>query len=892
MPAAVANESALREHLAAWLGGSRRRARAILVHAQPIWSGVPVLTIGDAKVRVVEGVSGLAALAAIRFAEADEFIAILTELTEAQLGTAVVLDAERQKVTDLDEWSAVPALFGARDPLVPRPVRQLGSWVPRLLNAWRRDRGYPQAPGAILSTGHVVRSILITLLGLDRPEDLDFSTALAPLDDAGVRARLRELDSDARSGLIRAAATEVDQHYGMALQAASAPGQVSVVAVGLAVSELWSSGGVAADAATAAARVRAERYLGTAPSTSAAQRYGAAARLITQRWLASGDPHAKDVLDQTEAILHDVEWSEGATRSEFLPAGLRARVSVLATAVESAAADPNVATAHAVDAALAAIDAHGARSMFDRSMPTARMAARLVRWLHTPVPPASGLDSTITAYAEDGAWAERALGDLWDGDTDRTLGAAYRSLAHAVQARRRSEDVTAATQLTGALLAAGTVIPVEDLLARVVVPIAARDRVLLIVLDGMSAPTAVELAAELDALGWTEIVRETDRRRGVALAALPTVTEYSRTSLFAGELLAGNQQIEKARFAGAVGGVVFHKDDLRSDAGHALPPTVADAIADPSRTIIGAVLNTIDDALASADVDALRWSTRSIANLEALLAAAQDAGRVVILTSDHGHVVERGSELRNIPESSARWRTSQSGPPQTNEVLVTGPRVLAPGGQATLAVSDGLRYSSKKAGYHGGAALAELTIPIVVVKPRGADNPNGWVEAPPQEPTWWNEPSRAEPASAANGGSAAKPKLKAVKPVAPAGPTLFDPEPVVDSTSGEATPVGLASRLIASPTYLARRGIAGRHPVDDRVAAAVTAALIAGGGRAHQDTLASQAGVAAHAFSGLLAALRRVLNVDGYPVIDIDADRVTVTLDVQLLRDQFELGSS
>ena len=44
------------------------------------------------------------------------------------------------------------------------------------------------------------------------------------------------------------------------------------------------------------------------------------------------------------------------------------------------------------------------------------------------------------------------------------------------------------------------------------------------------------------------------------------------------------------------------------------------------------------------------------------------------------------------------------------------------------------------------------------------------------------------------------------------------------------------------------------------------------------------------AFAGLLATLRRVLNVDGYPVIELDPDGVTVVLDRELLREQFELG--
>lgn len=885
MTAPIATETALREHLAAWLGGTRRRSRTILVRAQPTWSGAPVLEFGDARVRVVEGISGLAALDAMRSAGEGEFVAVLTALTEAELGTAVVLDAEKQKVTDLDEWNIVPALFGVRD-AAARPVRDLGPWVPRLLTSLRRDRGYAPAPGGVLSADHVVRSILVALLGLDRLDALESSTALAPLDDLGVRVRLTDLDEDARAGLIRAVAAHVDPHLAMALRAASAPGRISAIAVGLVVGELWAAGSVAPDATVAAARVRAEQHVGTAPSAAAAQRYGASAKLITQRWLADGDPHAREVLEQAEALCGDLGWGEGAASSDFLPAGLRARVAEFATAIEAAAAAPGARASLAVDAALAAIEAHGARATFARSHDTARMAARLVRWLGEVTTPTAGLNAAILAYAADGAWAERALGDIWDGDTDRGLAHAYRALAHAVQHVRREQDAAAAQVLTGALAADGAVLPVESLLSQLVVPLVVRDRVLIIVLDGMSAPTAVELAVELPARGWIELVRESTLRRSTAFAVLPTITEYSRTSLFAGELLAGNQQTEKARFAAAAGGIVFHKDDLRAQAGHALPPAVTDAIADAGRKLVGVVLNTIDDALASADVDALRWTLHSVAHLEAILAAAHDAGRIVILTSDHGHIVERGSDLRSVPQSSARWRDPSTGPASADEILVTGPRVLAPGGSAVLAVSDGLRYASKKAGYHGGASLAELTIPIVVLKPRGAHDPLGWVEAPPQEPTWWNEPARPVAEAASSPPKVVKPRA----PKVPAGSTLFDFEP-----EATATPVpqdgSLAERLIDSATYKARRGIAGRHPVDDALATTIVATLVGGGGRAHRDTLAVNAGIPSATMSGLLAALRRVLNIDGYPVIDIDADGVTVILDVVLLREQFELGS-
>jgi hypothetical protein len=283
----------------------------------------------------------------------------------------------------------------------------------------------------------------------------------------------------------------------------------------------------------------------------------------------------------------------------------------------------------------------------------------------------------------------------------------------------------------------------------------------------------------------------------------------------------------------------------------------------------------------------------SVANLEALLDAAQGAGRVVILTSDHGHIVERGSELKNIPQSPARWRDPATGPLGDGEILVSGPRVLAHGGTAVLAVADSLRYASKKAGYHGGASLAELTIPILVLKPRGSTNPSGWVEAPPQEPTWWNEPTRASVAPPAE--PARSPKQKAPKAVAPTALTLFDAEPAGPSAGPTARPsqpgASMADQLIGSARYIARRGMAGRHPVEDSVTGAVIAALVAGNGRAHRDTVAVAVGVPSGTIAGLLAALRRILNVDGYPVIELDADQVTVTLDERLLREQFEIGA-
>jgi len=76
----------------------------------------------------------------------------------------------------------------------------------------------------------------------------------------------------------------------------------------------------------------------------------------------------------------------------------------------------------------------------------------------------------------------------------------------------------------------------------------------------------------------------------------------------------------------------------------------------------------------------------------------------------------------------------------------------------------------------------------------------------------------------------------------------------------------------------------------DRVAALVSV-LIAGGGRATVETLAARAGVPAHRIDGTITALRKLLQVEGYPVLELDPDGQTVKLDMALLVEQFHLDA-
>ena len=54
------------------------------------------------------------------------------------------------------------------------------------------------------------------------------------------------------------------------------------------------------------------------------------------------------------------------------------------------------------------------------------------------------------------------------------------------------------------------------------------------------------------------------------------------------------------------------------------------------------MVNTIDDALDRSDPGTIVWSDETIVAVRDLLSLAQD--RVVVLISDHGHVVDRGPD--------------------------------------------------------------------------------------------------------------------------------------------------------------------------------------------------------------------------------------------------------
>lgn len=873
---AVGVSEAMLLQKAADLVASKKSERALVLRAKPVWTGGD-LRVGGRVVRVVPGISQLGILDFLTAMAPDEYAIILTDRVRTDLGYAVLSRAYKNDIQMPDEWQAIPRLFEARE--VSRELRRL-DWAATALLDHQPVGGWPKTAEAAVSDAFAIACLLNAALGIDPSTELDATVLMSALGRGEVRGRWASTDPSLRRHLIDWAETALGSSGALALKIAQKTEFVAPLAVSLVLDVLWPDDGSPADEEQVAARVRIERHTGESPVRIDAAK--AAARIAKAMVLRAGVDGGSDfsvALKQAEALLTDIGWVAGAERSALLAPGYRARVRALAHAL-----------VHGGDVEAALVTVHRHR---DHGISTAPdMAVRLHRWLGTDEPTAATLADDLDLHSRDGAWVDAALGAIWRGSDDPAVTSAYATLAAQVAARRAPRDAHAAKRLSQTLsngpasTLGASAIGIERVLGDVVAPW--RDGgVLLVVLDGMSSAIAASVAADVSRMGLVEFVPDTTKRRFSAVAALPSLTNISRTSLFCGRITKGTADDERRGLNAAFpGSLTFHKDGLRAPGGAALPSDVLEAITDDPRAVpvVGVVINAIDDAMHKNDVSDWEWGFDQLAPLRALLEAAINARRTVVITSDHGHVVERSSETLTADGGEARWRPV-GGPVTGREVLVSGPRVVGPSGSAVLLWREDAHFGPRRAGYHGGASLAEITVPVLVFQPATAlaAAAVGWVQAPPQTPDWWNDPVFAAPVS-----PTPKPKTRKKAAQAGFGEGLFSVEEV-SPIPVPAPRSDIVATLFASDPYASQRAMAGRRALPEDQVETFIRAIVDRGFRAHRDTVSAAIGVPVNDIGQVLAAVKRLLNVDGYDVLSLDHDGVTYKIDEALLRDQFSL---
>lgn len=853
-------------------------------------------------VRAVNCRSALAVREQLLTREPDRWLVVVTERGEDDLGAGVLAHLVGQRLRTPDPWQAVRQRFGATAVDAQLTAHPGHGVVALGLLEVMPSGGWTPAPAGLLTRDHAFGAVARRVLGFaDGPVDLvavlgwttrtGATSALADL-----RSRGGDALADAVVGWIAGSAGRAGPLVQLLLSAGRA---AELVPLGLVVAFLDADTDQQQASRLALARLQ-HRWTGV--PTSAVQALGGPASTVTATLLtdARRRPNAQRTLAAADELVLEAQAEDLVARSPLLGSGLERRLAGLAEALR---ADPLHGQAE-VESAWTTAGQH-ALAETDSRLAAFRAAVRLFRWLGDQGSDRSpSASSTLAGLAHrhlvsDG-WVDAAVNDAAAG-ADGELGSALGHVLSRVQTIRDAHDTAFATALAAegtdglvTLRNEGTAIyPLERVLPEVVIPLAQQTPVLLLVLDGLSVGVSVEVLDDLlDGTGsrWTERLLPNSERRAAGLAVLPSITDVSRTSLLAGDLQRGQQQTERTAYAalttayGLPSATLFHKKDLDTiTPGFAVADRVRASIDDPDCRLVSCVLNTIDDALDRSDPAGTHWTVDLVKHLRPLLDRAREAGRTVVITSDHGHIVERRqtkSRSAGTAERPARYRPA-SVETADDEIVVRGERVLHEGNAATLAVSERLRYGPLKAGYHGGAAPAEVVVPLVVVVPIELAQTDGIRLAPPQEPAWWFGPQHDAVTTLTS--------VEAASVSVPKGlPTLFDEAP--EPTASALTSVGAA--VVSSSAYTAQRVIAGRVSVtDDQVARLVDDLVSSGHGRLGTQQAAQALQVPVARLTGAFEQVRKLLNVEGYPVVTRDPGTAAVLLDEHLLRDQFGLAA-
>jgi hypothetical protein len=874
----------------------RPKVRVIGITIPGAWLGGTTLQVNGMQCPVAFCTSVLQMCEVLTsHSEAGPPLVIVTPLDDSQLGLNLLVRFAGRRLYRLDRWHLVCDLFRARQ-LDPRLASQ--GWVADALLQHVPEGGYPPVASGLVDVDTVWTHLCRQYLGLNSGRPDAVTLIEWSLSSENLR-RYEALPLEFRTGW-RQRVMDTAGVVGMAmLDALDAGHGALLLPIGLVCEILFSPDGLS-HMEIAQARARLEAYTaGHMLSSEVGRAWFAAA--------ASGpatlpDASARDWLERTEKLLVDLKAAEYSGLSHCLVSGFDQRLRQFATALQrflhgATALEPLEASADAVRAH------QEAAQQIDR-MQRVDMALRLTRYLATmprPGSPAS-LSQAAVAYAAHGGYVDWARRCLLAGDPTAELAAAYGALSERIRQVREPQNQQFAQLLAAwnqAPTATADLVPIEQAMSRVVARLAELTPVLLLVLDGMSYAVFRELCEDLQRQGWIELTDRPGQTLPLLLSTIPSVTEASRASLLAGKLMRGQSTAEKRAFVSHPGllaasrsaypPLLFHKGELVDASAAGVSVVVRAAIRETQRKVVGIVLNAVDDHLTKADQLRLSWTVGQFQHLDALLAEAHLVPRAVVLTSDHGHVLEAGT-VRLSGGENERWRVSSEAP-GAGEIVFAGPRVAAVTGEGARSAplptqsqgetrilalgSETVRYSPKKHGYHGGATPQEVLVPVGIFAP--VDHAiAGWEGLPDQKPSWWYRVEAPITGAPAMPGR----RTRHAKKSGTAQESLFaTAEP----------PADWIGRLLGSTVFAAQRRMAGRRAPDNRVVEAVLRVLEAHHGRMSHRTLAQALSQPDSRLPGLLVGLQRLLNVDGYQIVVVDETAGTIEINRPLLDTQFQL---
>ena len=710
------------------------RAPFILIRAA---LQVPLDWVSIDKIRapVTRCASPLAVRSALQAVRTEDLPhVILFNGDENELGDDVLARCARQRMRPIDPWSIVATLL--RVAAVDPALRQMPWLADLLVEAGDAAAG---GPSTVLEADRAWAIVERQVLGLQHSPPSDDDLYACALDVAW-RARWLALPAAARQSF-RERWTPGARLAQPLCDAIEAGHGERLLAVGLLCDALARSE-AEQELLVAQSSARLESLIGGRPLGADQRTLFANAAIRHSANLA--DDAALAANAQMAALADEVHTSILVANARFGSAALERVLSDAARAIADAT---STVTAADIDPVLRALRDLVWPRVDGRLLEQLVMAARLCRWSLTWTEPAPvALSELAERYVGSEAWADWARIRLRDGTAHHALALAFDGLARAAAVRRKGFDRVFAERLAEPMPNLGRLPLIEQVIDEYAAPAIAEERALFIVLDGMSWASCLELATDLTRLGWVPALANGVKGVGAALTMLPSTTEASRASLLVGSATRGDRTAERDGFARqatlarvAIAGKpprLFHKAGLADAGDSRLADDLLTALRDNRQRHVGVILNAIDDHLAKSDQLRLRWSVDQLRWLDALLAEAAASERIVVLLSDHGHVLDSGGE-QTTSGRSARWREPDL-QRFDGEIQVSGERVDAGSGMSSvvLAWDERVRYTARRNGYHGGANPAECLVPCVLLL-RTDRLSARWQANPIRPPAWW-----------------------------------------------------------------------------------------------------------------------------------------------------------
>ncbi len=860
-------------------------ARIVGLRSRSAWDGEATLRVGQEEFLVRQCASELAMRESIIDAEDRGFpLVILTPLQDAQLGRDLLARLARRKLLRLDVWDSLRDLFQAQN-VDPRARRY--QWLADALMEGVPPTGYRPAPNGIVTVEHIWGEFLRLrlLMPSAQPDARDLLRwAMQP----EVVARFQSLTDKQKEDVIHWIALRAGD-LGQFILRYAEKGKLSVLpAAGLACEVIFASESIGGDNLRDAA-IRLEKYTGEQPiPRHLGQRWFQSTRDLLESFDAEGNASSIQQTQTTlDRLVDDLGISEQAWLSSYSLKGFEQRMerfaSALTTGLKKSGTEPVELLWELAEHAQAHVAARSSRDRVSRLF----MACRLRQWLAEPDRTSAGFSEAARVYYQNGGFIDRARHELLGGEGHVTLTKAFGALLKHLDAVRNPLNKDFASKLaawTEAGSSSPDLILVEDVLDRICVPLAKQTPLLFIVLDGMSMAVYRQLIEDIVLRHkWTEYGPRDSEWPVPCIAALPSITEVSRCSLLCGSLTSRSDDDEERGFrsheglvdaSGAQPPMLFHKRDLLAAGGAELSEDLQKELKSSKRRVVGVVVNAVDDHLLRGDQIQFPWTVSHLPILERLLYAAKEAGRFVVLASDHGHVFDRNARYK-ASEPGERYRTDAAAP-DDDEIKISGSRVVAPDDAFVAPYVEGLRYGPKKNGYHGGVSPQEVVIPVSVIAPQL--DIDGWVALPFTQPEWWTKTRVA--AIAPEPIPAIQPKSKAKQP---------EELPLFADTKKKAG--GWIDELLASDVLKSQRKLAGRSTLTDERIREFLGCLEAQGGTLLASALAQRIRQPLLRIRGIITAMQRLLNVEGYSVLTYDAASETVSINHELLKRQFELSS-